>query len=259
MPSASRARRSISRGSSTSALTSAGSASAAQIFVSSIARRRSMSYETLTSIILSSDEGLRPSAGAPCVLRNLRTAGSDVYGNRLIGLVIDRRVSRVVILPVERHALLGPQQLDQLDGFPQSGETLLVVGPCNPESALIEMRSGANTQDHPSWIQRPQRPKRLRDDGRVIAKCGRCDRGAEPDSLGAFAHGGEPGKRKRRVAVRVAPGLEVVADENAVEAAPLGVDREIEKHAWCELFGRSLVPEPQHVYVELSACSNASS
>jgi len=36
-------------------------------------------------------------------------------------------------------------------------------------------------------------------------------------------------------------------------------NREIEKRARCELFGRRLVPKPQHVYLELSACSNASS
>src|SRR4029077_4814898 len=109
-------------------------------------------------------------SGAPRIFRNLRTAGSDVNGNRLSGLVVDGRVLRVVVLPVERHALLGPEQLDQLDGFAQSRETLFVVRPCNPESAFIEVLSRTHAQDHPSWVERPQSSKRLRDDGGVIAK-----------------------------------------------------------------------------------------
>ena len=75
----------------------------------------------------------------------------------------------------------------------------------------------------------------------------------------ALAGSCEPGESEWRVAVGVPPRLEVIAHENRVEPVPFGVDREIEKHARCELFGRSLVPKPQHVYVELSAGSNASS
>jgi hypothetical protein len=50
------------------------------------------------------------------------------------------------------------------------------------------------------------------------------------------------------MAVRVTPGLEVIADENAVEAMFFGCDCEIEQGARTELFGRRLVTQPQHAF-----------
>ncbi len=55
------------------------------------------------------------------------------------------------------------------------------------------------------------------------------------------------------------PGLKVIADEDAVEADVLRLDGEVEQPAWSELFGRSLVAKPEHVYLKLSAGSTASS
>ena len=50
----------------------------------------------------------------------------------------------------------------------------------------------------------------------------------------------------RRVAVGVAPRLEVVADEDALEAGALGVDCERQQVARAELLGRRLVSEGEH-------------
>jgi hypothetical protein len=45
------------------------------------------------------------------------------------------------------------------------------------------------------------------------------------------------------------PRLEVIADENAVEAALLGGDSEVEQGARTELFGRGFISEPEHISV----------
>ena len=55
----------------------------------------------------------------------------------------------------------------------------------------------------------------------------------------------EPHERVRGVAVRVAPGLEVVAGPDGVEAGALGGDREVEQAARVELLGGRLVAEGQ--------------
>src|SRR4029077_2616573 len=59
----------------------------------------------------------------------------------------------------------------------------------------------------------------------------------------------EPREGEWRMAVRVAPRLEVIAYENAVEAAPFSFDRELEQRARSELLGRSLVSKPEHGYL----------
>ena len=77
------------------------------------------------------------------------------------------------------------------------------------------------------------------------------------------ACGTEPGERVRRVAVVVAPRLEVVAGPDGVEPGLLGRDREVEQPLRVELLGGGLVAEAQvghrilaggHVTVECAAC-----
>src|SRR6266513_6291488 len=70
-----------------------------------------------------------------------------------------------------------------------------------------------------------------------------------------------PGEGKRRVAVGVAPRLEVVADEDRIESVVLGGDREVEQLARAELLGRGLVAEAQgqrHAGGVTSACRSVS-
>ena len=62
--------------------------------------------------------------------------------------------------------------------------------------------------------------------------------------MGALADRGQPGQRERRVAAVVPPGLEVVADRDAVQAAPRR-DRELDQLAWRELLGGCLVSDPE--------------
>jgi len=66
------ASRSISRGSSTPTFCSPGSARAAHSRVSSIARWRSVSYATFTSIIISIVPGSRPAFFAPSCTAGMR-------------------------------------------------------------------------------------------------------------------------------------------------------------------------------------------
>ena len=59
------------------------------------------------------------------------------------------------------------------------------------------------------------------------------------------------------MAAGVAPGLEVIADHDRVEADGLGVDREVEQFAGRELFRRGLVAEFEHRGVPLIRVRNA--
>src|SRR5205814_9848078 len=131
--------------------------------------------------------------------------------------VVDRGVLRVVVLPVEVDRLLGPQLADEPDRLAQPRETLLVVGPLDAEGALVQVLPGADAEDHATRVERAQRAEGLGDDPRVKTERRRVDRGPESDPLGALSNGGEPGEGKRRVAVGVAPRLEVVADGDRVE------------------------------------------
>src|SRR4029077_13589202 len=161
----------------------------------------------------------------------------------------DGRVARLVVLAVKRHALLGPKHLDELDSFAHAREPFFVFGPCNAEGALIEVLAGADAKDHAAGIERAQRPEGLRDDRRMVSKGGRGHRRAEQNPLGALAGRREPCEGEWRVAVRVAPRLEVIAYENAVEAAAFSFDRELEQRARSELLGPRLVSKPEHGYL----------
>src|SRR5215831_9117432 len=75
---------------------------------------------------------------------------------------------------------------------------------------------------------------------------GRCrDAGADLDAPRLDAERRQPGKRERRMAAGVFPGLEVVADKHRVEPDVLGEAGKLQQLAWSELFGRRLVSELQ--------------
>ena len=107
------------------------------------------------------------------------------------------------------------------------------------------MLAGANTEDHPSWMQDAEGAKRLRDDAGVVAERRRVDRGPQGDAGRVLSDRREPREREWCVSIGMPPRLEVVADENRVETVVLGGDGEIEQLARAELLGRGLVAEPQ--------------
>jgi hypothetical protein len=73
------------------------------------------------------------------------------------------------------------------------------------------------------------------------------DAGADLGAVRPGAKRAEPDERRRRVSVGVLPRLEMVADEDRVEADLLGEAREIEQLTRTELLGRGLVSEFQHL------------
>ena len=152
----------------------------------------------------------------------------------------------MVVLAVVRDRLLGPEQPDQLDRFAKPGEALFVIGPYDAESAFVQVLACADPEDDAVRKQRPERPECLGHDCRVIAKGRSHDRGAERNVLCPLAGGGEPGERKRRVAIGMTPRLKVIADEDALESVGFRGDGEIEQLTRAELFGRSLIAEAQH-------------
>jgi hypothetical protein len=75
----------------------------------------------------------------------------------------------------------------------------------------------------------------------VIPKRRRHHAGAHLYALRLRAEGAKPGEGKRGVSARVTPRLEVVADDNAVEANLLRVNTEIQQFDGSELLGRRLI------------------
>ena len=151
----------------------------------------------------------------------------------------------MVVVAVKGHGLIGPQHADQPHRFPQAGETLAVVGPLDAERTFVEVLARAHAKDHSLGVERAERSERLGDDRGVIAKSGRYDRRPKQDSLRTLAGRGQPCERKWRVAVGVAPGLKVIADENRVEAVRLRGYRKVEQLTGSELLGRGFVTKLQ--------------
>ena len=99
------------------------------------------------------------------------------------------------------------------------------------------MLARSDAEDDSVRHQNAKSPECLRDDRWVIPE-GRCrNRRAQQDLLGPLACGGKPGDRKRRVAIGMTPGLEVIAHEDAFETVVFGGDREIEQLSRAELLG----------------------
>ena len=61
----------------------------------------------------------------------------------------------------------------------------------------------------------------------MVSKSRSHDTRSELDAFRPLPHRGQPSENEWSVAIRVFPGLKVVADENAVEAISLGRDGEI--------------------------------
>src|SRR5437773_8250176 len=166
----------------------------------------------LHSLPRSADETV---AGSPRELRHLRASRPNVDRNRVVRPVVDRRIPRVVVLAVERHELLRPQLLDEANGLAQSGKPLLVVWPFDAERTFIEVLPRSDAEDHPVWVKRAEGSECLRDDGRVIAKRRRRNRGAQHHAARSLSNRRQPREGERRMPVGMTPRLKVIADEHA--------------------------------------------
>ena len=96
---------------------------------------------------------------------------------------------------------------------------------------LVERLAGADAEDHAAREHRAERAESLRDDRGMIAERRRQHAGAHQHARRRRAERAEPGERGRRVAAGVLPGLEMVADEDGVEAELLRQHGEIEELA----------------------------
>src|SRR5205814_5039476 len=109
---------------------------APRLFGTIAERREQLLRVKLHSFSRRADEPVARPAG---VLRHLRPARADIDRDRFLRAVVDGRVARVVVVAVEGHRLLGPQQAYEAYGFAQPGKALLVVGPWNAQGALVEV------------------------------------------------------------------------------------------------------------------------
>jgi hypothetical protein len=85
----------------------------------------------------------------------------------------------------------------------------------------------ANTEDNPLREEYAKRRHRLRNDRWMIAKSRRRDASANDDARGFCAECAKPAEGERRMPAVVPPRLEMVADEDRVEAHSLGKTREV--------------------------------
>ena len=176
-----------------------------------------------------------------------RARGRDVDRHGLVRLVVDRRLVGAVVLALEVDELRAGrrERLDELHGLPEAREPLALLGPVDPDRDLVHGLARAHAQDHAPGREAAQGGEGLRDHRRVVAE--RRGEDARPEDHPRRGLGGrtQPGERVGRVAVGVAPGLEVVARPHGVEAGALGGDGEIQQASRRELLGGRLVAEGQ--------------
>ncbi|GCE23848.1 hypothetical protein KDK_76480 [Dictyobacter kobayashii] len=58
---------------------------------------------------------------------------------------------------------------------------------------------------------------------------------------GALAHGTQPDKGLRGMAIGMPPGLKMVTDPYAIKAILLSFNREVDELAWTKLLGRRFI------------------
>ena len=190
---------------------------------------------------------MKPSPIRPASLRGDRAGGGDVDRDRGFGAVVDRGLVGPEELALEGHPVLAGKPAHQFDRLAQAGKALLEGRPGHAgRRHLVQRLAGADPEQDAPGVEGAERPDRLGDDRGVVAEGGGDDAGADDGARGALAQSAHPGERKRRVAAGVAPGLEVVADQDRIEAHRFGVDREIEQLAGRELLCRGFVAELQH-------------
>ena len=188
------------------------------------------------------DEAVADAAGQ---LGRQRAGRGHVDRDRLVGPVVDRRVGGAVPLALEVHALLRPEQADQLDRLGQPHPALLAPGELLAgRGRLVERLAGPDAEEHAPGREAAERPERLGDHRRVVAKRRREHARAEHRALGGDRGSAQPGQRRRRVSAVVAPGLEVVGDGHDLEADALGAAaRSSSSSTGAELLRGGLVAE----------------
>src|SRR5439155_25126410 len=193
------ARRSISRGSSTPALSSAGSASAAHSLVSSSARPRSWSKLTFISIIRSSCAGsllasrapfssagmsvsryssaplplvtMIPSPSRPANVAACGPPAAMSSGTGRDGLSKELRPLRPEVLSLEGHVVVRPKLLDELHRLAETAETFAGLRPLgHRERGLVHRLAAAHAEEHAAGGEDRDRGHRLRDDRGVVAE-----------------------------------------------------------------------------------------
>ena len=90
-----------------------------------------------------------PVAGLSDVVRRLRRRGGDPDRHRRLGLVVDRRAERPVVLALERHAILAPELADQRDRLLEPGQPLTAPGPLDAgRRHLVQRLSRPDAEEH---------------------------------------------------------------------------------------------------------------
>lgn len=170
---------------------------------------------------------------------------TDVDGDGHVGAVVHCRVLDGVVRALEGHAVVLPERSHERDRLLHALEALGGVGPVEAEGHLVERFTRTDAEDHASRVEHTQGAEGLRDDPRVVPEGGGQHRGAQQDPRRSCADGAEPRQRGGGMSALVHPRLEVVGDEDRVEADLLGEYREIREAGGIELLGGGLVSQAQ--------------
>jgi len=152
--------------------------------------------------------------------------------------------SRAEVLPLERDVVLRPEPSDQLHRLAEPSQSLAGLGPrAVQQRHLVQRFAAADAEERTAGCEERDRGHRLRHDRGVIAERRRGHAGAETRARGARRGGAEPREREGRVTARVAPGMEVIAHRDAVEAELLGQHGVVEEPPGIELLRRRFPAE----------------
>jgi hypothetical protein len=187
------------------------------------------------------DEAVADAAGE---LGRERARRRDVDRHGLVRPVVDRGAAQLVVVALEVDALLGPQQLDDVDRLGHLQPALLAAGELAAgDRRLVHGLAGTDAEEDPAGGEAAERREGLGDDRRVVAHRRRQDAGAEDDLARGRRGGAEPGEDGGSVAAVVAPRLQVVGDAGGLEAARFGVLDELEQLRRPELLVGRLVTQ----------------
>lgn len=177
----------------------------------------------------------------------LRVAGGrgaragDVDGDRRLRPVVDRRAVEAIVVALEIDALAGPERPNDPHGLAEPREALGELGERHADRLLVERLARADAEGEAAGVHGAERRERLRDDRGVVAEGGGEHGGAERHAGGALERHAEPRDRVGAVAALVPRRLQVVADEEGVEAGLLGQLREAQEIGGAELLGGGLL------------------
>ena len=158
-------------------------------------------------------------------LCRVRLRGGDDDRRRLVGQRVDAGLLDRVVLAAVGLVATPPELADRVDRLLEHLEPLVRRRPLRARHVLVEVLAGADAEEEPPAQHHLRRRRRLGDDRRVDPDQRARDRRPEADPLGRRGDAADHAPDERALALLVDPRVEVVGDEDVLEARLLGAPR----------------------------------